>query len=83
MKQVKQGLSSLVVISILLLPLVGWAETLIHWVYISDIGNGHQIMRESRPSISVETLQPGEYVVTFPRNVKKLGCTATQTIVVA
>ena len=77
MKRMKQGLFSLMISSILWWPGVGQAETLIHWAYITNGGSGARVERASRRAIAVETVQPGQYVVTFPRNVRNVGCTGT------
>jgi hypothetical protein len=47
-----------------------------HWVYVVNDGSGvPNIIRRSDPSITVDQLQPGEYVVQFP--ARELTCLAT------
>ena len=49
----------------------------IHWACIVDQGSGARVERSSDDSITVDTRQPGEYLVTFPSSVARTGCTAT------
>ena len=74
-------ISKVFLIIIVLFPLIGCDSdssiTRLHWAYLIDQGSGARIERSSDASISVVTPQPGEYIVTFPGNVKNIGCTAT------
>jgi len=48
------------------------------WVYVINNGSGTpNVVRRSHPTITVIQIQPGEYVVTFPRSVHHLTCVAT------
>jgi hypothetical protein len=67
------GLLSLIVLALLLLPSGAQAATPPEWAYVVD----GQVEHGSRRGISVETIEPGHYVVTFPRDITVLGVTAT------
>jgi hypothetical protein len=52
----------------------------LHWAYLIDqgvIAEGARVEHSSDPTVSVETPQSGEYIVTFPPDIPVLGCTAT------
>jgi hypothetical protein len=71
------GLLSLIVFGMLLLPSRAQAALPPEWAYVVDNGSGAQVQQGSRRGISVETIEPGHYVVTFPTDIKVLGVTAT------
>lgn len=48
------------------------------WVYVINNGSGTpNIVRRSPAATTVAQVQPGEYVVSFPRTVRGLTCVAT------
>ena len=67
------GLLSLIVFGMLLLPLRAQAASEPEWAYVV---NG-KVQHGSRQGISVQTIEPGYYIVTFPRDIKVRGVTAT------
>lgn len=47
------------------------------WVYVINDGGGTpNVVRRSHSAITVTQVQPGEYVVNFPRTVRDLTCVA-------
>jgi hypothetical protein len=48
------------------------------WLYVINNGSGvPNVVRSSPSGITVTQVQPGEYVVTFPRRFSDLACVAT------
>ncbi|NJD08214.1 MAG: hypothetical protein FIA97_17210 [Methylococcaceae bacterium] len=48
------------------------------WVYVVNNGSGTpSIVRRSHAAIAVSQVQPGEYVVTFPKVVRNCTCVGT------
>lgn len=48
------------------------------WVYVINDGGGTpNVVRRSHVATTVTQVQPGEYVVKFPRTVRDLTCVAT------
>ena len=68
------GLVSLIVFGMMLLPSQAQAASAFEWALVNNNG---QVLQASRRGISVEIRQPGEYIVTFPRDIKVRAATAT------